>query len=116
MYGYSEDEVAHEATDVGSQTSPDDETMDESQSEDDDVLHSVKLFQSDHNRNTCLIHQNPEEHIVENFTKTVLNKKKKFDSAKTFTIAPGEGIIYSHTKYTTRNGMFHLKLFDISIG
>ena len=67
---------------------PDDESEDEV-----DILHSVKMFQTEHNRNTCLKHQNLEEAVVENFSKEVVNKRKSIKSSKSFAIAPGEGKI-----------------------
>ena len=59
--------------------------------EETNMLHSVRMFQSEQNGNTCLMHQNPEEEIVENFTARPKLKKKKVKSTKSFEIAPGEG-------------------------
>ena len=60
----------------------------EDESDEDDLLNSVKAFQSKHNDITCLVHDNPEEVIVENYTKDVLTKKA-MKSKQSFDIAPG---------------------------
>ena len=57
--------------------------------EEEDILHNVKLYQSDHNRHTLLKHKNPEAVVVENYSKDILNKKKKAKDGKSFAIAPG---------------------------
>lgn len=57
--------------------------------EEDDVLNTVKDFQTKQNDVTCMVHDNPDEVIVENYTKKVISKKMKINSKKSFEIAPG---------------------------
>ena len=78
------DPISQEEKELSNQSDDQDE-------EETNMLHSVKMFQSEQNGNTCLMHQNPEEEIVENFTARPIRKKKKVDSTKSFEIAPGEG-------------------------
>ena len=65
--------------------------IDDNEEEETNMLHSVKMFQSEQSENTCLMLENPEENVVENFTSDVLSKKKSVKSSKSFAIAPGEG-------------------------
>ena len=66
-----------------------DDKGDTDSEEEEDILHNVKLYQSDHNRHTLLKHKNPEEVVVENYSKDILNKKKKAKDGRSFAIAPG---------------------------
>ena len=68
-----------------------DMNIDDIEEEETNMLHSVKMFQSEQSENTCLMLENPEENVVENFTSDVLSKKKSVKSSKSFAIAPGEG-------------------------
>ena len=73
---------------------PPDEKQANQDESDDDMLNSVRDYQSKQNEVTCLVHDNPEEIVVENYTKEILSKKKKVKSKKSFEIAPGMLYLY----------------------
>ena len=73
------------------------ERSDSDESDDGNKLNSVKAYQSKQEENTCLVHDNPDENIIENLTTRPLSKKKSIKSTKSFEIAPG--VLYEHCTY-----------------
>ena len=99
-------EVDEELSDDPDDKGEEGQKTDTDSEEEEDILHNVKLYQSDHNRHTLLKHKNPEEVVVENYSKEILNKKKKAKDGKSFAIAPGIlYLLYWHLPVITNLSM-----------